>query len=313
MTFHAKEGYMFSGFFSLPRSLTRDPLWLDLPPAYRDVFVVILDHICFKARRYDDHGVIIDLLPGQICASIREIVKWCGKFGNKNEVERAIKKFISYGFLRQEVRHSKSVLTITHKETYSLILRGGETDSETTLRQLRDNFETQKNNENTEQNENNESLSLKKETNKEKDEKIVRLRSPLSNEEDIEAILAYCELHGMDIPKKDLVSWFKKHTKEKILANLKLLIEKKYQIKNPVTWLQSALIKDYAGQEVLRERNRRFAERLKAELQWVELTILEQYCRDERTGTDFQFNWPEETFQRELTRKFENLKEAGFL
>jgi hypothetical protein len=128
---------MSNGYFSLPRSLTRDPLWINLPPAYRDVFIIILDHICFKPQKFDDHGVIIELLPGQVCASEGEILRWCGKHAKKNEIERSVKKLILCQFLRREVRHRKSIFTITHSDTYELILRGSEVGSEVNLRQTR--------------------------------------------------------------------------------------------------------------------------------------------------------------------------------
>lgn len=128
----------------IPRSLLENPLWIDLPPAYRDVFTILLENVCFFSKKFDDHGCVIDLDVGQWCGTYRELAKLCGKYGDKNIVERSIKKFVLYGFVRQEVRHIKSVLTITHSDTYDLIKRASETRCETGLRQDQDRIETQK-------------------------------------------------------------------------------------------------------------------------------------------------------------------------
>lgn len=123
-----------SGFFCLPRSLTRDPLWLDLPPAYQHVFLVLIDRAVFTPTKFDDHGVVIDLNPGQLCASIREILDWCGKYTSKNDVERAIVKLKLLDFVRHEVRHKKSIITISHPDVYACSFSWSETRSGTILR-----------------------------------------------------------------------------------------------------------------------------------------------------------------------------------
>jgi hypothetical protein len=79
-----------------------------------------------------------------MCATIRQIQALCHASISKNDVERSIKKLILVDFLRQEVRHHKSIITISHRDTYELIKKASETRSETTLRQDRDNFETEK-------------------------------------------------------------------------------------------------------------------------------------------------------------------------
>jgi hypothetical protein len=126
-----------------PRSLLENNLWKDLSPDYMHVFNVLLEHVLFHPMQYDDHGVLIKLEVGQWCGTFRELAKLCGKYGDKNVVERSIKKFILYDFVRLEVRHRKSIITISHKDTYELIKRAGETRSETILRQDQDKIETQ--------------------------------------------------------------------------------------------------------------------------------------------------------------------------
>jgi hypothetical protein len=92
----------------------------------------------------DDHQVLIDLKPGQLCCSLRQIAEWAQL--TKNDVERGIDRFSKVKILRQEVIHRKSIITITHKETYDLIINYSETINETKVRQERDKSETQKDN-----------------------------------------------------------------------------------------------------------------------------------------------------------------------
>lgn len=138
-----------NGYFSLPRSLTRTKMWNDLPLSYQKVFIVLVDHACFNICKFDDHGHIFELKPGQFCASYAEIKELCGKHVNLIDVERAIKKFILYDFVRQEVRYRKSIITITHTDTYNLIIRGSEVTSEVNLRQTCGKLEVQKKNKRT--------------------------------------------------------------------------------------------------------------------------------------------------------------------
>ncbi len=184
---------MFEGYIKIPRSLLRNPLWIDLPPAYKEVFLVILEHVVYGAKQeFDDHGKIITLLPGQICITIRGLQDLCGKYISKNEIERAIKKLFLYQFVRQEVRHVKTILTITHKDTYDMILKEGETTIETRLRQDRDKIETQ---------------IKKEEINKKeiKDKHIAQSASPLRKKDPLFFNFQTSKFEG--ITQEDINSW----------------------------------------------------------------------------------------------------------
>lgn len=134
-----------NGYLKIPRSLLTNPLWLELPFHYQHIFLVILQNVCYKNQKHDDHGIILDLQPGQWCVTYRQLAKLCHPQITKNDIERSVKKFILCGFLRQEVRHTKTVLSICHKDTLDLILQSTETTNETRLRQDRDKIETEKN------------------------------------------------------------------------------------------------------------------------------------------------------------------------
>jgi len=135
---------MDEGFIKIPRSFLRDPLWRDLTPTYKCIFLTLLELAVYKPTKFDDAGNIVDLTPGQVCISIRQLAKLCGHGISKNDIERALTKFLKYEFVRQEVRHFKSVITICFLESYEQEKNQSETGKETSLRQFRDSFETQK-------------------------------------------------------------------------------------------------------------------------------------------------------------------------
>lgn len=135
---------MSNSFIQIPRSLLLDPLWMKLSAKYQIVFIQILSRVCYLPQKFNDHGIILDLKPGQVCTTLREISTWCGDDFSKTEIERCIKKLILCGFCGQEVRHIKSIISITHKDTYDLLVQYSETRNETRVRQDRDRIETQK-------------------------------------------------------------------------------------------------------------------------------------------------------------------------
>lgn len=105
-----------NGYIKLPRSVLRDPLWFNMPPNYQHVFFVILENLCYRPQKFDDGGHIIDLKPGQLCISERELKKKCNRYVSRDDVKRSIKKLVQYQFLHQEVHHKKSVLTVIHPD-----------------------------------------------------------------------------------------------------------------------------------------------------------------------------------------------------
>lgn len=189
---------MNEGFIKLPRSLLKDPLWKDLPLSYQHVFLVILEHVCYRPQKFDDHGHIIELQIGQMCASLREIRKLCGKYIKLWDVERGIDKLILCQFVRQEVRHRKSIITITHLDTYNIILNECATTSGTNLRQTCDiNKEVKK--------------EKKEKTNKKEIEKIAFRDCVTLSQVEHDNLLA---LHGKDLLGKmlDILDSFKGST-----------------------------------------------------------------------------------------------------
>jgi hypothetical protein len=134
-----------NGYIRIPRSLLNDPRIIGAPSAYLRVFLQILNYAAFEPREYNDHGVILKIEVGQAVFSMRQFAELCGPEISKDQVHRAIKYLIKFNFVRQEVRHRKTVITITHSDTYELILESGATRSATRPRQDRDTKENYKN------------------------------------------------------------------------------------------------------------------------------------------------------------------------
>src|SRR5690242_6657002 len=121
------------GYIQLPRSLLNLSAFNEAPAAQRIVFIEIVSRAVFTVYNHNDHGFSIELQPGQLCASMRQLAEWANV--DKNDVERGLARFSKAEILRHEVRHRKCVITITHRDTYDLILNQDETESETKVRQ----------------------------------------------------------------------------------------------------------------------------------------------------------------------------------
>jgi hypothetical protein len=134
-------GYHTNGFIKVPRSLLADPRFYGAHALYRIVFLKILELVCWAPTEFNDNRVMINLEPGQVCMSIRELTKQCGKGVSKNWVTGAIKYFCSCSKLRQEVRHTKTILTVINIDTYDLKKSIGQTASQTKVRQNSDTKE----------------------------------------------------------------------------------------------------------------------------------------------------------------------------
>lgn len=125
---------MTEGFIKLPRSLEKNLYWVDARPTHIRIFLAILSHSTFEKKEYNIQGNIITLEPLQLCATIRQILDWSGKWVSKNDVEGAIKYFKKVKFLRQEIRHGKTILTICNKEICEEFEKTSQTTSQTEVR-----------------------------------------------------------------------------------------------------------------------------------------------------------------------------------
>lgn len=125
----------YSSYIQIYRDLILDPSFVGLPPSYRCVLFSLLANACFTPWQQDDHGKLIDLLPGQFMCTIRHLADISNV--GKNDAERALKKFVEMKIVRLEVRHKKTIVTIL----WGLKLNNCETTKETRKRQDRDTKE----------------------------------------------------------------------------------------------------------------------------------------------------------------------------
>lgn len=125
-----------NGFISLPRALLQDPLWRGANIKHQHIFLVVLELVCYRPQKFNDHGKILNLKPGQVCISERELLKHCGRGISRNDIQSAIKYFKLVDFFSQEVSHIKNVITISHRETYELIKNASEPRFQPTSSQL---------------------------------------------------------------------------------------------------------------------------------------------------------------------------------
>jgi hypothetical protein len=139
------------GFIKFPRSLFNDPHWKGMRSKYQKVFITLLFHTSYTQKSYSIGANVITIGPGQFCTSIRALIDLCNdgvKFKedkvDKNIVERSVSLFVKIGFVRQEVRHKKSIFTISYPEIYEHFQSQSETSSETKPRHNRDINEERK-------------------------------------------------------------------------------------------------------------------------------------------------------------------------
>jgi len=126
---------MSRNFTGITNSLSTNDFWLDARPEHQAIFLAILMHCAFVETIHDIHGNKHTVLAGQLCASIRKIAEWTSKYTNKNEVVAALKYFSECGFLRHEIRHGKTLITVTESEVYSCAFLLGQTQTQTRSRQ----------------------------------------------------------------------------------------------------------------------------------------------------------------------------------
>lgn len=109
------------GYIRIPRSLLEDPKFKGAPPAFRIVLIEIINHAAIAAHDFNDHSKIVRVEVGEICFSLEIIRDLCGSGVSKKQVERSITYFKRVKFLGQRPGHRRSILKITHPDTYDLI------------------------------------------------------------------------------------------------------------------------------------------------------------------------------------------------
>jgi len=145
------ESVANSGYFIIPRSVTSDPRYQSARLKYKHVLHILFENVAFAPTTHAIGTEIILIGIGQFCVTVRGLMDLCNvgvKFKedkvDKNTIERASHFWRTCGFVRQEVRHGKIILTITVPEFYIRSKTQSETGSETKVRLNRDTKEEDK-------------------------------------------------------------------------------------------------------------------------------------------------------------------------
>lgn len=251
-----------TGFIKLPRSLLTDPNWFSLKGTYQKLFLFILAKCSYRPTKHDNMGTIIELQPGEFCASVRQISEWCGSEFSKNVVERGLNKLISYGFLtkksetqnetlsqtvlRHKTRQLKSVITICNPEIYGFVNNECETPKVKKSRHI--------SSENAEQ--------IKNNKNKEERNNICTAK--------ISQIPEFNRAHNVFVSDEDHLSLLSKHKEDLILRSYdhlskwksqksKSIQEKHTDIGRLESWVITKVREDLIKEEELAQREARVA------------------------------------------------------
>lgn len=210
------------GYFIIPRSITSDPRYKSAPLKYQKVLLIIFEHVAFAETTHAIGCEIININIGQYCISIRGLMDLCNEGVkhssdkiSKNCVDRAIAYFEKCQFVGQEVRHGKSILTITVPEFYERNKNTSGTASGTKVGQKWDTKEEYKEDKNIK--DNTDVLSMEADAPKppkktKKPQKILQDEKPKRDE----------LVHTSDIEHAELV---KAHGEDKVKQAYKILSE----------------------------------------------------------------------------------------
>jgi len=304
-------------FFQIPKSLSEDPRWKGMRLKYQKVLIILLEHCCYYEQKFNINGILIQLAKGQICASYRQLMDWCNDgvsfkqdLIDKNIVERAVSLFFKIQIARHEVRHGKSIITITLPGYYEERKNQSETPSETRVRHDRDINE--------ESEERKEDIAIRSDSDMGVVGGIAAAESPFSNlkkkrkvtEEDFLIVKEMCYFWP-EILERTMKIWLSKYSPTYIGMQLDEM-GKREKIDNAEKWMEKALIKNYAQDKKNIEKNMEFIERFKEENRWCKIEILKQYCNLHMPGgsiQDYSFSLDPELFKIMIEQKFETMKE----
>ena len=172
------------------------------------------------------------------------------------------------------------------------------------------------------------SLSLK-ETNKEKDVHKLNSSSPSaspadssiplnkkhdfvsfsSDEDDTVKILEMESRYEKHFRPPIVARWIKKFGASRVLEEINnffyTIHRQKKPILKPEAWMEKAFLRNYAATAKTAELNKKCAIELKKKYALGNLKINKRYCKDMRTGNDYCYDLPKESFLEALKRVVE--------
>lgn len=238
-----------SGFIRLPRSLRTDPQWREFTSKERHVFEEIYHRAAYSIIELDDHGKMIVLHPGQLLTTFRQLSDWCNDsrpsdwcdekqpekivYFDKDFVRRLIHKLERCKKVRQEVRHIKTILTITCEG----FVVSDATGCATRVRQDCDKIATQTKKDKKEKKEkktNKDSLSVS----------VCPINDPKENMEDKLLYRTFCRKGAGCKPLKEINDALLSElfTQDEIDYAIGLFQQQNPKVQEPISYLKSMII-----------------------------------------------------------------------
>ena len=112
---------MSKGFIKIPRSLLEHPFVRSCPDACFRLLITILEHMAYQKCLQDDHGVSIEIQPGEFMCTYRQLEQLTGI--KKSTIDRYVSSFFNVKILGHKVGHVKTIINIVHTDTREMFLK----------------------------------------------------------------------------------------------------------------------------------------------------------------------------------------------
>lgn len=125
---------MSEGWFKVHRCLFEKAIWQQSTPEQKVILITLLGMANHKGREWEWKGKQFKAEPGMLVTSLESIALRCGKGISIQNVRSALKKFIKYEFLTEEVTKTGRLITILNWEIYqgSALITNKEVNKEVT-------------------------------------------------------------------------------------------------------------------------------------------------------------------------------------
>jgi hypothetical protein len=127
--------YKTDTYIRPPRSLMDDCRFRDALLEHQIIFIRFIHLAAYVPFEHNIKGEIVQIRVGQLCYSLRKLAELCGKKCTLGLIRGAIRYFEKVDFLTQTLTHEKTIISITHRETYGLLNEWYNTRSNTELTQ----------------------------------------------------------------------------------------------------------------------------------------------------------------------------------
>lgn len=251
---------MAKGFLQIPRSLLEHPTIESLNDKHFRIFIKLLQKMCYRPCKQDDHGVTIDLEPGQFMFTFRDLAKELKV--SVGALQRILARLTSVQISTHKTIHTKTILTFTFPDICALLKKSTDTESDT--KSIQDRYTKAKSN----------NLTSSSIRSKATEKKQIAL-PPVSYEtkEDVKRFLALGLESGFAFAEKSVIIWLKKHKIDYMISHFYDMVARKNLPNNFHTWFTTALKNNYVGEKDRVEYHRKWISDVKDiyNLNWIKI------------------------------------------